>query len=264
MLVWLLATWTSVAVAADCPVPTTQIDLDAMLERAEVSYRDLDSDGFYANLDSAMLDLPCLSDVLTTTTAAHIHRVQAVLLYGQGNSGGTISAFAAANAVDPAGTLAPDLVPEGHELGVLSRSSLPSETIRLDPPASNTRIVIDGETTRVLPTQRPVIAQIVSDNAVTTSIYLQPGDPFPSYTASRAPGTQRALLFGAAGVTAATSTLLYGVARGQGSAIRNNDIPDDWTRTDVDRRQSSANTLASASIVGAVLSSGLLTVAILR
>lgn len=264
MLVWLVAALSSVAFAVDCPAPTSQIDISAMLERAELSYRDLDSDGFYTHLDSAMLDLPCLSDVLTTESAAHLHRVQAVASYGRGNNAGTISAFAAANAVDPLGGLPDDLVPDGHELEVLSRSLLNSDTIRLDPPAARTQLVIDGQTTRVLPTERPVVAQIVSADAVTTTVYLQPGEPFPAYNKSRAPAVQRAVFFSAAGVTAATSAVLYGVARNQGAVLRDGDVPAFWTREDIESRQSTTNALTSASIVGAVLSSGLLTVAILR
>ena len=179
MLVWLVAVWTSVAVAADCPAPTSQIDISTMLARAEVSYRDLDSDGFHSHLDSAMLDLPCLADVLTTDTAATIHRVQAVAMYGRGNSGATITAFASANAVDPEGGLPDDLVPDGHELQVLSRSLLNSDTTRLDLPAARTRIVIDGETTRVWPTERPVIAQIVSAEYNAPCCSELPGSPLP-------------------------------------------------------------------------------------
>jgi hypothetical protein len=264
MIVWLGAAWISAAFAADCPAPTAQIDITEMLERAQVSYRELDSDGFYTHLDSAMLDLPCLADVLSTHTVADIHRIQAVALYGKGNSGGTITAFAAANAIDPQGGLSNDLVPDGHELLVLSRTLLNSDTVRLDPPASNTRLLIDGETTRFFPIERPVLAQVVRANTVTTTVYLLPGDSFPAYEKSRAPRTQRAVLFGAAGVTAATSVLLYGVARSQGSVLRSGDIPAEWTRDDVDSRRTSTNTLTSTSIVGAVMSSGLLTVAILR
>lgn len=61
---------------AACPEGVTSAAIDQLLETAERSYGEFDTDGFFMASDRARLLIPCVSAVLPTRLAARYHRVE--------------------------------------------------------------------------------------------------------------------------------------------------------------------------------------------
>ncbi len=250
------------ALSFECESELTGSDLSVRLQQAERAYQEFNSDGFFTTIDSTVLDVPCLSDALSSRTVARLHRLRGVRLHARGAVDDATRSFAAANGADPEGSLPAAFVPDGHELWALSDSTAYTATTRVPRPARGVALHIDGQLSRERPTDRPALVQVVVDDDVVESVYLLPEQSMPLYAASNAPRIRRTVGWTGAGVSLLTAVTLFGAARGTGAVLRSGDVPDDWTRDDVSARQQHTNTLAAGSIASAVLAGGFTVLAV--
>jgi hypothetical protein len=227
------------------------------LQRAETAYKELNSDAFITGVDGALLDLSCLSQVVPTDSAAHVHRLRGLRAFARGDTQTALASFSSGNAADPGGSLAPDLVPEGHQIWTLAAQPPSGDTERLHPPAKGFSVWLDGQQTRDRATDRPLIAQVTAAGVVVSTAYIAAGESMPAYPESSGPKIRRAALWTGTALTATTSVVLYGVARSNGSVLRTGDVPNDWTRDDVESRRSGVNAMTTGSIAAMIAAGGL-------
>ena len=283
---WLLAASfcvTGSALAADpyCPQISTNADLNHKIEIAEDAYGNTDAAGFNTALDQLALDLPCLGEVLTSSSVAGYHRVQGFRLFLNRETDRAKESFAAAYAAGEAigiYEIPAHLVPAGHPIRKLYEAAGQQQVTYTDlpKPISDT-IIIDGTEASQRPNNRAALIQIQdSAGQITASRYLFSSDAVPSYpalappptestTASIAPvagakqSTLRLSLLAGTGTLAAASGIAAGTAFQAQSQFW--DTETEHTLSELEGFQKGANrraTLSAALGGAAVLTGGLL------
>ena len=251
---------TAVAAEPVCAESRSTVSLDATVRRAEDAFRALDVEAFSAAATEAREVLPCLSERLTPRMAARVHRLRGVEAFVAGDAPGAEVAFASARAADP--SLSMDLVPDGHSLQLLwGGTPVSSATRPLDPPESG-QLFVDGAASEARPTDRPIVAQWVADDAVRFSVWADADTALPSYPIAldrgpTAEARRRArrrkiglgVLGGGAALAVTAGALHAGAAASK--ATYEADHPE-WTRDDLLRVKGRTNALGTAAgVVGA-------------
>ncbi|MCA9493110.1 MAG: hypothetical protein KC621_24435 [Myxococcales bacterium] len=172
-------TWTS-ALAGTCPAPTSVADLERRLDEAEQAYEELDAAGAVAALDRMGLDLPCVDSVVAAPTALRIHRMYALLAWGEGRQADATRSLAAMKRIDPEVILPDELVPPGHELHAALAEARPARPKAI-PAAELGEILFDGAPREDGLPADPTVAQYVVDGAVSWTTRVSAGGVLPPY-----------------------------------------------------------------------------------
>ena len=185
MIVLLFAT-----ASATCPTPMRTDELLADLSRAESAYVAMDLTAFQSAADAARAALPCLIDTLLPPDAAAYHRFVALDAYVQQDSAGTVAAFRASSAIQPAYVLPATLAPQGNPLEALwqaAKNQPSAPGIVLVPPIGHFALV-DGARASVRPVDRPAILQLTSsDGAIRWTGWVAAGASAPDWSGFGAP-----------------------------------------------------------------------------
>lgn len=172
-------TWVS-ALAGTCPTPASLSDVEGRLDEAEHAYEELDAPGAVAALDQMGLELPCVDAVVGAETAVRIHRMYALLAWGEGRQADAVRSLAAMKRIDPDVTLPEALVPPGHELHAALADAHPGRPTAIAA-AELGEIVFDGAPRPDGLPSDPTIAQYVVDGAVSWTTRVASGGALPSY-----------------------------------------------------------------------------------
>lgn len=200
---------------AACPDGVTGAAIDQLLETAERSYGELDTDGFFMASDQARLLIPCVSAVLPTRLAARYHRVEGLRRFTANDQRGSEWALSGAAGLEPDYVFPTELLPANHRLRetYLNGLQVPTRFERLRPPADGD-MVFDGVHGPARPVDRATIYQRTSgDGAVSGTWYLMPDNQLPPYAG--VPRARNRLFAGAAasGGAAGLTALLGDSAR---------------------------------------------------
>ncbi len=87
---------TGTAWAAPCTEPTTTSDVALSLEAAETAFGSLDGMRFLTETDKALDALPCVTDPVSRTLAARLHRTVGFKAFLQEDQSGAALSFASA------------------------------------------------------------------------------------------------------------------------------------------------------------------------
>ena len=254
-----------IAQASDCPAPATTIEVVVRLDAAEQAYADLDVEAFGRSLDEAALLLPCLSEPVTSTFAARLHRDMGLRLFVTREREMASRAFAASRFADENSTFSEDLIPAGHAIHALWEtwdvSSGQFERVR--EPVSG-RLLFDGVEGLERPKTWPALVQLLdAEDTVTISAYTFPEDPMPVYEGKPLPVAEagggrslspKVVLLTSAGVSAIASGVLYTMAAG--SAATFDEYHSDWELADVKAQRRKTNTLVGVSVGAGLLAVG--------
>ncbi|MEQ1505666.1 MAG: hypothetical protein ABMB14_25760 [Myxococcota bacterium] len=175
--------WAVAPADAACPRGTSSAELVALIEGARSAYGNLDMVGFHAAMVTLDGAVPCLTDEVTAHLAAEVHRYQGLRGFLDRNPTSARTAFAAARALEPNFKFPESLVPAGNPVLVEYVAIDPDAGVRLsvaDP--VDGRILFDGRPIAERPRDFPTLVQLVDgDGQVSSTGYLWPGDPLPSY-----------------------------------------------------------------------------------
>lgn len=241
------------ASAADCPVPVAANALLARLDAAEDAYADLDVDAFTTAADAVALELPCLEEPVTIELAARVHRIRALLQWGDANEAAARRSLAALKRITPAETLPVDLVPSGHALHqALAQADATTWDVVPEPVEGDT-LSFDG-TPGARPAHQPTIAQHLRGEEVDWTVLLAPDAALPEYDARRAAADRRspttALLLTSAGSAVAAGAAFGGAILAK-SAFNGYDPAVSVTGADAYDGARSRRNLANGLTVGA-------------
>lgn len=184
MLLTLLAT----AALASAACPSSAASLQSALDSAQLAFSMMDSGAFQTATGEAESEASCLSDPVSPTVAARLHRVLGLRAFVAGDEAAARTAFAAARAIEPDYLFPASLVPADHPVRALYSQSLNASaaTTELPSPATG-HLQFDGSQGTRRPTQRPTLALLVDPSgAVKGSGYLWPDDPVFAYTPASA------------------------------------------------------------------------------
>lgn len=203
-----------VALAA-CPVPTTALDLERRLTRAEQGFADIDSVALRTALEQARQTLPCLAEPITPGVAARFHRAEALAALDANNRALAEQAFASARAAEPEYVLPSAYATETVREIYTAVNPDQGATQPLARPRSGS-VKLDGVEAKARPLERPTVYQLLGTRGeVVETAYLLPGMPTPAYEEEdvRArKGARVALLVGGAGGVVAAGALYASAA----------------------------------------------------
>ncbi len=171
------------AFASPCSSPTTTADVALSLEAAEAAFGQLDGMGFLTEIERAVDALPCVTDPVSRSLAARLHRTVGFKAFLQEDEAGAALAFAAARAIQPAYQLPTTLVPPDHPVRLLyeAQDTAIGATTALPPPAGGS-LLVDGREVDLLPSETDAILQVVSDaGAVQLTALVEAGASPPQY-----------------------------------------------------------------------------------
>jgi hypothetical protein len=172
----------AVASATTCPAPTTNAELQELLDRAEAGYRSVDVEAFSLAFQEASLVLPCLNEVVATDVAATYHRMRGVDRFVRRDLDQAAQSFAASRAASPGADL--DLAGPKHPIQTAFRqidiADGRFETLA-DPSAGS--LALDGNPSNQRPLDWPVIVQTIVDGSAVHTTYGVPGTRPVGYTA---------------------------------------------------------------------------------
>ncbi len=246
----------SAAQAESCPTLATPAQVDALASDALHAWAVMDVPAFEDSTDELVLVLPCLGRVVDEGLAARIHTVLALRRYRTGGVESALPMLRAAWILDPNHEAAPTPLSEGHELLTRTATAVaegdPSTAVPR--PAQGQTLWFDGLAQLRRPTDRAALLQLSGGaDAVSSTVYLLPGDPMPAYL--RQPRLRTGLAI-AAGVLAAAAGGAFGGAWAERARF------DGLPASDADGlrgAQASTNALTGAS---AGLAAGALSTAI--
>jgi hypothetical protein len=180
------------AVAAPCTAPSTTTEVAAAFDEAEAKFTDLDVDGFIAATDRAFAALPCVSDKVTRSVAAEVHRFKG--LRGMIDRDPTMArqAFAASRSLEPGYTFPASLVAEDNPIRTEFSALDPAAgTLDAVPEPAEGALSFDGrDTGNRRPVTYPTIAQYTdAAGAVIQTAYLMPGAQMIEYPVRTLPVT---------------------------------------------------------------------------
>ncbi len=265
----------TIASAEACDEATSSSDLSRQVEAAEQAYGDLDIDGFIAATDTLAAALPCLSEPVTRSTAANVHRVVGLRAFVDKDGENAKLAFAAGRAIQPDYRFPDTLIPPGNPI-LSDYEAIPlSIESRTTPPdlASEGAWRFDGQDGVERPTTWPTVAQALdARGAVKGSVYLWPGDTLQAFDTtvegiqatpvappeplppapSEAGGPNKGLLVGAAGMAVVTG-VTYALANSAAKTYRDIETPYE----DLDGLRKQANGMTVGWATSATLTAGL-------
>lgn len=173
---------------ADAACPASDASLQSALDSAQLAFSMMDSDAFATATADAEAQASCLSDPVSPTVAARLHRVLGLQAFVKGDEPAARTAFAAARAIEPDYQFPGSMVPADHPVRQLYSQSLNASdaSAELAAPAAG-HLEFDGAPGTRRPTERPTLALLVDDRGgVSSSGYLWPGDPLFSYAPATA------------------------------------------------------------------------------
>ncbi len=245
--------------AAHAACPSTPSAVEAQLDSAQVAFKLMDRVAFTSATDAVRAGLECLSEPVTPTLAARVHRVTGLREFFAGNDAGALLAFGAARAIDPAYEFPESIVAAGHPARALyaAATSVSTVTTSTSLPADGA-LSFDGTPSPYRPSERPTLAlHVRADRTVAASSYLWPGDPLFPYAAAtavvssaasvaprgaRGPNLPLTIAAGAAGLAAGGAFLL---ARDSNARFEDLSTPDD----ELEGLMVQTDTLQTAAIV---------------
>lgn len=187
-LVFLLAlVWSAPAVAV---CPSRSADLQRPINEAQAAFASMDGRSFERASGVADEALSCLGEPISPASAASVHRHEALAAFVHDDPARARAAFRSALALQPSYRLPEDIAPAGNPLAKLYEEARalgpgPDEPIW---PSPGTTMLVDGATASALPSDRPVIVQILSgDGAVLSTSYLRVGGALPAGLLTSAP-----------------------------------------------------------------------------
>lgn len=174
--------WLGMGVAsAACPSRVT--DLQRPLNEAQAAFASMDDATMERASTSADEALACLSEPISAASAASVHRHHALVAFLHEDPARARAAFRSALVLQPSYRLPEDVAPPGNPLALLYDEARglgpgPEEPVW---PEAGTTLLVDGATSTALPSDRPVVVQILSgDGAVLSTTYLQVGANLPA------------------------------------------------------------------------------------
>lgn len=241
------------AAHAACPSASTPADVHARLGSAEEALAAAEVAAFQSSVDEVTLLVPCLGERADVGLAVRVHRLEGVKRYIGGDTAGADPSLLAARGLDAAYVFPDDLFPPGHDLRVRYEAfaAEPGPTRAVAPPKEG-ELYFDGQATVRRPLDRATLLQLTdAQGAVRETLYLDPGEPMPSYP-GRTPRRNRLLI--ATGATAAGAVASYGMAL---STQRQFWSDSPQTKDDLEALKGRANTLVGvAGVLGAATVGG--------
>jgi len=257
---------------AACPAPTTALDLERRLTKAEQGFAEIDPVGLRAALEQARETLPCMGEAVTPGVAARLHRAEGLAALDANNRALAEQAFAAARAVEPDFALPSAYATETVRDIYMAVDPARGATQPLGKPKAGS-VRLDGVEARARPLERPTVFQRLGPTGeVIETAYLLPGMPVPAYEVQDVQarkGARVGLIVGGAGGIAAAGALYAGAA-----AIRSGpytDAVEGWelrgSSADRDQAESlyatnHALVIGSAALAGLGMVAGTLGVAV--
>ena len=104
--------------------PSSDASLQSTLDSAQLAFSMMDSSGFSTATAEAEAQAACLSDPVSPTVAARLHRVLGLQAFVAGDEPGARTAFAAARAIEPDYQFPDSMVPSDHPVRQLYGQSL--------------------------------------------------------------------------------------------------------------------------------------------
>lgn len=228
MILALVAPVVWVAQAA-CPTGASSEDLLRSLSAAELAYAALNEREFYAAVDNARAQIPCLTQPLAPPDAAQVHRVEAYAAFLGGELPRAEQHFAAALSREPNYTLPISLAPAGHPLRQAFDAARQAPAAQLAPLAAPAEgsLLVDGARAADYPLNRPFLLQLQgADGTIAWTQLVGAGQALPEYERGRrgvsvdpltgvvVPEERPWRLVGGAVLSAAAAGVLYAAAAG--------------------------------------------------
>lgn len=188
MLALLLALAGLPSALAACP--SRSADLVRPINEAQAAFASMDGEAMNRASSAAETALACLSEPISPATAAAVHRHEALIAFLHDDPARARAAFRSALALQPSYRLPEDIAPPGNPLAALYDEARALGPGPEEPawPEAGTTLLVDGATATAVPSDRPVILQILSgDGAVLSTSYLRVGANFPPGLASSPP-----------------------------------------------------------------------------
>ncbi len=168
-----------------CPISVGADELGAKLDGALARLADLDIDAFKTETDAIQGIVPCVSEDLSPTLVAKLHRVYGLRLFGE-RTGGARVAFAAARFLEPDYSFPESLIQEGspvlEEYAAVDTADRRTVLVR-EPTEGSLRF--DGRATLERSADWPTVLQIYdASSTLSETAYLLPQDRLPAYPGS--------------------------------------------------------------------------------
>jgi len=260
--------WSGAAVAGCDSSETTNEDVVVALEKAMVSYGDLDIPAFRESVGELVSLVECLEESIARPTAAEFHRVQGLAAFLDHDEQLCRQRFAAARAIEPDYDFPVNIVPDGNPVLRYYRVLDPNQGAKttLPYPAEGS-IRLDGTPRLERHPDLPVIFQRMDEGgAVVETLVLGPGVSPPTYEVGKAPRPvsanrtlKRALLVAGGGALLAAGGV-YGAAYGSRNSFKKNNTelsPTELQRA-IKRNHTLVYTSAAVGVVGLGLGGGAL------
>jgi hypothetical protein len=168
---------------ADCPATSNNQDISALLDTADSALDGADVEAFRKTIDRVAMDLPCMSEPISTSSAARLHALQGIQQYVSGEHEPAKASFLAARTLNSAVALPGGLFPEGHEIhSAFSAGDVDAIQSLKVPGPKGQELYIDGLATREKPLDRPFIGQLADADGIAQTRYLGVGDAVIDYS----------------------------------------------------------------------------------
>lgn len=168
---------------ADCPATSNNQDISALLDTADSALDGADVEAFRATIERVAMDLPCMSEPISTASAARLHALQGIQQYVSGEHEPAKASFLAARTLNSAVALPGGLFPEGHEIhSAFSAGDVDAIQSLKVPGPKGQELYIDGTATREKPLDRPFIGQLADADGIAQTRYLGVGDAVIDYS----------------------------------------------------------------------------------
>jgi hypothetical protein len=163
----------------------SRAELDTAVDETEAAWKNVDDTAFRDGLNTvAGVLLPCMGDAVTPDTAARVHLLMALHLFGNGDQDNALASARAARAAAPSFVPGPDLVPAEHPLHVVWDEAPPDQKAHQVPEPKAGSVAFDGVQTRQRVADRASIVQLFDDTGFAkATTYLGVGESMPLYPA---------------------------------------------------------------------------------
>ena len=258
---------------AACEETATTADLAAAIEEAHAAYAEVDAEAFRAAADKIEGTVPCVGDGIARHLAAELHRHVGIAAFVGKDRERAARAFSAARGIEETWRFPDVMVPAGHPIARLYEESAPPVERREVPAPAGGHVAIDGTDATTRPVGVPSVVQVYdAAGMVTTTAYVWPDDPWPTYAV--AGGEQ--VVVGAGEIAevrprraarpwwigTGIAALMTGVLYGATVAVHRQYEDEDTPQQDLERLRTTNNALVVASGVGLGATVGLGSVAL--